>query len=70
MSIIHAIPTPEQLAALKEYAELHGRTWKAQLLAEWDSADSCGPLRAVRNAFGPTWLLKKFKLPEDTPMTK
>lgn len=58
-------PNPEQLAALREYAALHGRTWKAQLNADWMRAGSktfpterWALLQQVRNAFGPAWLAK------------
>ena len=54
--------TASQLTALKDYAQ-HGRRWKSALLADWLGGRSDGELQAIRNAFGPSWLLT-FKLPE------
>ena len=50
--------TAEEYAALKAYAETHGRTWKAQLQAAWMSASEPGVLQQLRNAahFGPRGL--------------
>jgi hypothetical protein len=61
-------PTPEQLQALLNFAQCHGRTWKAKLLALWangrdDREPMGGVLRQIRNAFGPSWL-ETFKIPE------
>jgi hypothetical protein len=57
-------PTAEQWAALRAYAAAHGRTWKAQLRAEWMDACQGIPdleqqalLQQVRNQFGPRWLM-------------
>jgi len=54
--------TPEHLAALRHYAREHGRTWKSQLLHDWETGRSEGLLQQVRNAFGPTWLVR-FRFP-------
>ena len=60
-------PTPEQLAALQEFAEMHGRYWKACLKASWQLGYSNRDkplvplLQQIRNQFGPEWL-SKFKL--------
>jgi hypothetical protein len=59
-------PTFEQFAALKRFAERHGRPWKSQLNAAWLSgADACEEggcyLRQVRNQGGPSWLAR-FKV--------
>lgn len=48
--------TAEQLTALREYATLHGRTWKMQLLDDWMAARVPGPLQQLRNSRGPAWL--------------
>lgn len=54
--------TPEQLAALKEYAARHGRYWKNKLSSDWVRARDTPLLRQIRNQFGPTWLINfKFK---------
>jgi len=56
-------PTAEQLAALREYAALHGRGWKAALRADWMTAcehvrnqEHAGYLQQLRNTLGPKWL--------------
>ena len=56
-------PTPDQLEALRQYAEDHGRTWKAQLNRAWMTGpygdnDHGNPLQCVRNQFGPSWLVR------------
>lgn len=58
-----AQPSAEQLAAVREFARVHGRTWKAQLREAWmsgnyDAVDDSARLQQVRNAFGPSWLVK------------
>lgn len=54
--------TPEQLAALREYAAQHGRYWKNKLRSDWALGRDTQLLRQIRNQFGPTWLTKfKFK---------
>ncbi len=56
-------PTPEQLAALRQFARLEGRTWKSALRESWmngvyrSDVDSAS-LQQVRNAFGPSWLVR------------
>jgi hypothetical protein len=65
-------PSPEQLAAIRRFAERHGRTWKSALNAAWmrvaydftarESGDDA-LLQQVRNNFGPSWL-HTFQLKE------
>lgn len=50
-------PSTEQLAALRQYAGEHGRTWKSALLDDWANGRTTGPLHQVRNTFGPRWLM-------------
>lgn len=59
-------PTPEQLEAIRRFAEKYGVQWKAELRDQWMSGrDAYHPdghlLRQVRNQCGPQWLAK-FKL--------
>lgn len=61
--------TPEQLAALQDFARRYGRDWKNYLRAAWAGEtwrgirpSDTGPLRDVRNTFGPSWLTS-FRLP-------
>jgi len=61
--------TCEQLAALRNYAAVHGRTWKSKLNWAWMTGnygigDASGPLQQIRNTFGPTWLTR-FKMPPE-----
>ncbi len=56
-------PTTEQLNALREYAQSHGRTWKAKLKSAWFSGKderlpNAALLRQIRNDFGPQWLTR------------
>lgn len=51
----------DQEAALKAFAEKHGKDWKRKLLDAWysgtDTAEPDGHLlRQIRNSYGPTWL--------------
>jgi len=48
----------DEVAALKRYAAEHGRTWKASLRSDWMTAALTGPLHALRNSHGPSWLAK------------
>jgi hypothetical protein len=57
--------TAEQLKALQDYAAEHGRTWKSQLNDDWMNGCVTGELQRIRNAFGPTWLLR-FKFPKSS----
>ena len=58
-----AAPTPQQLAALTEYAEQKGLHWKDALRQDWLKPDAVGPeLQRLRNQLGPEWL-SKFQLP-------
>jgi hypothetical protein len=59
-------PNAEQIEALKEWAKLHGRNWKAPLRDAWMDGDYHGfenshLLQQVRNTFGPSWLAR-FRL--------
>jgi len=58
-------PTLEQLRAIREYAETHGRMWKAHLRSEWETGQTEPLLQQVRNQLGPGWL-NKFSLNKDT----
>jgi hypothetical protein len=58
-------PTSEQLAALQEYANRNGRTWKSKLETDWMFAragrpcmsdERCALLQQVRNNLGGSWL--------------
>lgn len=54
---------PDALAALRLFAALRGRTWKAALARAWE-ANNTGPpeLQRLRNTHGPAWLAG-FRLP-------
>lgn len=58
----------EQLNALRCFAAQYGRRWKSELRDCWmtgnypSDCDSAA-LQNVRNAFGPSWLVR-FRLPE------
>lgn len=49
---------PDELAALKAFAEQHGRCWKQALRDAWMNASEPGILQALRNDadFGPRGL--------------
>jgi len=49
--------TPEELGALIDYAERHGRNWKSKLNEDWMYARTTGALQHIRNSFGPNWLV-------------
>ncbi|MCF1465014.1 hypothetical protein B7W85_22625 [Allorhizobium ampelinum] len=58
--------TAEELRALQEYAERHGRSWKRILNHVWmgEAPPDDGPvLRRLRNTHGPTWL-DRYRLPK------
>jgi len=60
-------PTQKQLAALQQFANTNGRTWKSALRHAWETGDyppDCyvEHLQQVRNTFGPSWLVR-FTLP-------
>lgn len=65
-------PTAEQLAELKNFAAMNGRTWKSRLRHAWETGQyaECGAadyshlLQQIRNTFGPTWLVN-FKLAKE-----
>jgi hypothetical protein len=50
--------TADEHAALRAYAQLHGRTWKASLREAWMTASEPGILQQLRNTprFGPRGL--------------
>lgn len=50
----------ETFVAIRDFAEEHGRNWRADLRALWDSGKDEGPLRSARNAIGPSRLSKVF----------
>ena len=50
--------TPEQVAALKEFAAENGRGWKRKLQEKWMKASAPPELHALRNSHGPSWLGK------------
>lgn len=59
----------DQFNAIKAWAKLHGRNWKAPLRDAWMEGDYQGfhdshLLQQVRNTFGPSWLVR-FVLPKD-----
>lgn len=64
-------PSVEQLEALRTFAAANGRNWKSNLRQAWmtgiyDEYAGTGRrdlLQQVRNAFGPTWLVR-FRLPD------
>lgn len=54
--------TQEQYQSLRDYAITHGRNWKSRLRQSWADGDYEGRndsnvLQAIRNAFGPSWLV-------------
>ena len=57
---------PEQLAALRTFANANGAQWKSKLNAAWSTGryrdypgtPAYGYLQQVRNVFGPSWLVK------------
>ena len=58
-----ALPlTKDQVKALQDFANQHGRYWKRKLLGLWVRGEDRGLLRQVRNDFGPVWLRTKCKI--------
>ena len=55
-------PTQEQVEALRSFARANGRLWKQALRDAWMRAGEPGPLQALRNSHGPSWLAS-FRLP-------
>ena len=59
-------PSSEQLLALRVFAAANGVRWKSKLNTAWATgryrdypgADAYWFLQQVRNAFGPSWLVK------------
>jgi hypothetical protein len=59
----------ERVSAIRQWAKLHGRTWKSKLRDAWISGDygdfeESNLLQQIRNAYGPSWL-DRFKLHAD-----
>jgi hypothetical protein len=55
----------DQMDALKNYSEKHGRSWKNKLQASWMSGGDHGPeLQRLRNTIGPSGL-SKISIPKD-----
>lgn len=58
--------SPEQLAALRAFADANGARWKSKLYAAWSTGryrdyagtEAYGYLQQVRNTFGPSWLTR------------
>ena len=46
----------EQRALLDQYAHNHGTHWYMDLLHDWARGAVPGPLHALRNSHGPSWL--------------
>ncbi|GGB09149.1 hypothetical protein GCM10011491_41390 [Brucella endophytica] len=55
--------TPEQSAAIADFAAEHGRKWKSELRELWMRAAAPAILHRLRNTHGPSWLVD-FKLPK------
>jgi hypothetical protein len=60
-------PSEAQMEALKAWAKMYGRCWKASLWSAWMAAGGgyagyTPELQQIRNQFGPSWL-ESFKLP-------
>ena len=67
------IPTPEQIQALKTYAQVLGHNWKAALRQAWMTGDyegierygdTAAYLQQLRNTFGPSWLVRFVITPD------
>jgi hypothetical protein len=60
-----ATMSDDELSALANYAQIYGRTWKAELRQAWMAASEPGILQALRNdpAFGPRGL-NAFQFPD------
>lgn len=61
--------TAEQLSALRQWADKHGRNWKQSLRDAWmngmyDGFEGSNCLQQIRNTFGPSWLVT-FRLPKE-----
>jgi hypothetical protein len=72
LRIIHrqgkAVPSAEQMQALRSFAAREGRYWKSVLRESWmngqyPNEDEAGHLQTLRNTFGPSWLVR-FSLKE------
>lgn len=48
----------EQRAAVVQFRERFGRSWKAKLMDGWLRAAYPGALQSIRNEYGPEWLTK------------
>lgn len=48
----------EHKEALLHYIDTFPSKWKSEIKKDWDSFAFCTPsLRALRNTYGPTWLM-------------
>lgn len=54
--------TSDELDAIAQFANEHGRTWKAELRDLWMRAAAPPTLHRLRNTHGPSWLVA-FRLP-------
>ena len=52
----------KQLAALKEFAQLHGNNWKKELNSLFISGKDTGLLRQIRNNYLPVVMSKNFTI--------
>lgn len=61
------LPSNDQVAALRTFAKVHGRKWKAALNQAWMTGvyegiepygDVAAYLQQVRNNAGPSWLAR------------
>lgn len=62
--------SPEEQAALLEFAETHGCNWKTDLRTDWERSAAGPTLHRLRNTHGPSWLasLRLAELrPHETP---
>jgi hypothetical protein len=55
--------SPEQMDALRAFAEYEGPGWKDRLWTAWMRASVPGYLHQLRNSHGPVWL-QEFEFPE------
>ncbi len=62
----------QQLTAIRTFARVNGRTWKAALRDAWMTGnyrdygvdfDDAGYLQQLRNTLGPAWLVR-YRLPQ------
>lgn len=52
------ILTKESKEVLLHYIDTYPKKWKSEIKKDWDDFTWCTPsLRALRNTYGPTWLM-------------